>query len=114
MRISCQPRNYSHDLRPPSDPREVQRTEYGPVRSLHGPDEGVRYCQQRGSVEDSRQARVSSAIPFHPAAAPHWPEGTGEAQRRVLRLVPHRERRKARLCVGADFVRSLLQHDAPG
>ena len=114
MRISCQPRNYRHDLRPSSDPREVQRTEHGPVRSLHGPDEGVRYCQQRGSVEDSRQAQVSSAIPFHPAAAPHWPEGTGEAQRRVLRLVPHREQRKARLCVGADFVCSLLQHDAPG
>ena len=65
-------------------------------------------------MEDSQQARVSSAIPFHPAAALHWPEGTGEAKRQVLRLVPHRERGKARLCVGADFVRSLLQHDAPG
>ena len=30
MRISCQPRNYRHDVRPSSDPREVQRTEYGP------------------------------------------------------------------------------------
>ena len=30
MRISYQPRNYRHDLCPSSDPREVQRTEYGP------------------------------------------------------------------------------------
>ena len=74
---------------------------------------GFQHSQQRRLMEDPCQAGMPSTFPFYPAAAPHRPEGTGEAQQRVFRLLSRQERCEAGLCVSSYLVRNLLQYDTP-
>ena len=65
-------------------------------------------------MEDLRQDGVHTTFNFHPhpTAVPHRPEGTGEAQQHVFRLLPHREQCEAGLCVRPYLVCDLLQYDS--